>query len=87
MIEGSEQLGFALEPRNAVGILCELFGHYLDRYIPAEDLVFRLKDLPHPSPAELTGDLIMPERLADHEEPSRQPVHCNEKLVKKVRLF
>ena len=36
MIERGEQLGFALEPGNAIGVLGELFRQNLDRHIPAE---------------------------------------------------
>jgi hypothetical protein len=36
-----------------------------------EDLVLRLEHLAHAAPADLTRDLVMPERVADHEVASR----------------
>jgi len=47
-----------------------------------------LKDLTHAAFAELTCDLIMPERLADHQERLQIDSRFNAmKAVKKLGLF
>jgi hypothetical protein len=54
----------------AIGIPRELLGQNLNRNIPAEHLVLHLIHFTHAAFTDLTGDLIMDERFADHEETS-----------------
>ena len=77
MVEGSRDLSFPLKSGNAVGVLCELFRQNLDRHSAAKDLILSLKNLTHAAFANLIGDLIMPERLADHEEALHVDSRCN----------
>jgi hypothetical protein len=50
----------------------ELLRQNLDRHVAAEFLILRLINLAHSHSANLTCDLIMPERLTDHEEHLRR---------------
>jgi hypothetical protein len=70
MIERGKQFGFALEARNAVRIPRELLRQDFDCNIAVEFPIPGLVNLAHASFAELTGNLVMAQRLADHEEVS-----------------
>jgi len=78
VVQGSKQLGFALESGNAVGISGEFFWKNFYCHVAAEDLVLCLEHLAHAAFAKLASDLIMPERLADHEEALQIDSRCNE---------
>jgi len=47
-----------------------LFRQHLDCHVASKLLILCLIDLAHAAFAQLASDLIMPERLADHEESS-----------------
>ena len=68
MINGSKQFSFTLESCDAVCILRKLLGQYLDCHFPPKLLILGLVNFPHAAFAELAGDLIMSQRIPDHEE-------------------
>ena len=68
MVELGEELGFALEPRQALLVRGEFGRQDLDRDLAVEPGVGRAVDLPHPALAQLGGDLVGAEPLADHRE-------------------
>jgi hypothetical protein len=49
----------------------------LDCHVAAEDLVFGLKYLTHPTFAQIACDSIMSERLAEHKEALHIDSRCN----------
>ena len=65
MIQGGQNLGFALEAREALGIGGDGLGQHLDRHLAAELRVLGPIDLPHTAFAQLGGDPEMRQRLAD----------------------
>ena len=66
VIQGSEQLGFALEPGNPICVLGELLGQNLDGNIPAELPVLRLKDFSHSAAAYGGRNFVMCKCFPDH---------------------
>ncbi len=66
MLERGDRARLALEPRQAVGVVCERFGQHLQRHVTAELGVAGAIHLAHAAGADLLEDLVMAERLADH---------------------
>ncbi len=58
MIQRREHLGLAAEPGDAVGILRERRGQYLDRSVAVELRIAGTIDLPHPARADGADDLV-----------------------------
>ena len=61
MVQRGEDLGFALEAGQAVGIGGEGLGQDFQRHVAVELRVAGAVDLPHPACANLGGDLIRAE--------------------------
>ncbi len=61
MIEGGEDLGFALKPRQTFGVGREQRREDLDRDLTLQLGVGRAIDLPHPALADLRGDFVVAE--------------------------
>ena len=61
MLELREQLRFALEPRQTLGIRHECRGQHLDRDVALELRIGRAIDLAHPARAQLSGDFVRAE--------------------------
>ena len=83
VIEGGEDLRFALETGQPLGIRGDRFGQHLDGHLTAELAVLGAIDLPHAAFAELGGDPEMRESLADQGarfyltgRPVRRPCGC-----------
>ena len=68
MIQRGEDLGFALEAGQALGIGGHGFGQHLDRDLSAQLHVFGEVDLTHAAFAELVGDSKVGEGSADHDK-------------------
>ena len=66
VVQGGEQLGFALETSHALGVTGHHLGQHLDRHLPTELAVFGAIDLTHPPLAQLAGDLEMRQFRSDH---------------------
>ncbi len=60
MIQRSQHLRFALEPRQPISIMCKGFGQYFDRYVAAEFGVVRLIHLAHPTRTDRGENFIGP---------------------------
>jgi hypothetical protein len=58
VIQGRERLGFALEPRDAVGVSREVLGQDLQRNVAIELRIARAIDHAHPALAEWRKDFI-----------------------------
>ena len=65
VVELREELRLALESRQALLVLGERRGQDLDRDLALQPRVGRAVDLAHPALAELGGDLVGAEALAD----------------------
>ncbi len=66
MLERGDRARLALEPRQAVGVVCERFGEQLQRHVAPELGVAGAIHLAHATGAERREDLVMAERPADH---------------------
>jgi hypothetical protein len=86
MIERCEQLGFPLETRNAIRVLCEFFRHDFDGYISAKDLILCPIDLPHPTLANFPHNDVMRKTLTDfrHEFPLLKKTYMLLSVVKRI---
>jgi hypothetical protein len=75
MIQRGQDLGFALEAGEALGVGGHGLRQNLDRHLAAELRVFGAIDLPHAAFTKLGGDLEVRERGADHGSvrPARGP--------------
>ena len=71
MIQRRERLRFALEARQAIGIVRERIGQNLDRDLATERRVRRAIDLAHPAFADRRDDFVDAEAGAGSE---RQPL-------------
>ena len=58
MIERGEDLGLALEPRDAFGVACQGIGQRFDRDVPVEPRVARAVDFAHAAGAKRRSDFI-----------------------------
>ena len=58
MIERGQNLGFALEPREPLGIVREQIGQHLQRDVAAELRIPRAKHLAHPACADRADDFV-----------------------------
>ncbi len=58
MVQGGEQPRLALEAREPLGVLAELFGQGLDRDVAVELAVSRAADFPHSAAADRRDDLV-----------------------------
>ena len=67
MVQRGEDLGFALEARQPVGIGRERLGEHLQRHVPVELGVAGLIHLTHAAFADLGGDLVDAEARAGTE--------------------
>ena len=67
MVQRGEGLGFAREPRQAVGIMRERFGQDLDRDVTIQLRVARAEDLPHAAFADRRDDFVDAEARAGSE--------------------
>src|ERR1700730_5350448 len=67
MVQRCEQLSFALEPGDALGVLGEGVGKDLEGDLPLEPGVQGAIDLAHAAGAERRNDLIWPEKAASHQ--------------------
>ena len=65
MVERGQQLGLALESGEALLVSEEDLGQHLDRHVAPEPRVGGAIHLSHPAFAELGGDLVMEQVLAD----------------------
>ena len=61
MVQRREELGFALESRDAFVILRERRGQHLDRDVAIELRISRTEHLAHPARADGGGDLVRSE--------------------------
>jgi hypothetical protein len=80
-------LSFSLESRDPVRFPCELFRQNLDRHFAAKNLILCLKHFAHTALAELTCDLVMPERFANHETILHADNRCNAKSSLEVGVI
>ena len=69
VVERRQQLGFALEPGEPVGVGGEVVGEDLDGDVALQLGVTGAVDLPHTPRAERFQDLVMTEGCTDHERP------------------
>ena len=67
VVEGRENVCFALETREAIRIVGERVGENLQRDIAVELRVGRLPHLSHATLAEERGHVVMPETVTDGE--------------------
>ena len=67
MIQRGEHLRFALEPREAIGIVREGLGQHLDRDVAIQPRIARAIDLAHAARAEQRQDFICAETSAGRE--------------------
>ena len=67
MVQRGEDLRFALEARQPIGVGCERRGEDLDRDLTLQLRVRRAIDLPHSTHAELRGDFVDAEAGAGRE--------------------
>ena len=74
MIERGEDFGFALEPRQPLGITGQSRGQHLDRNGPLQMGIHRAIDFAHTAHPDLTGDLIRAEAGARKEGHSREVI-------------
>ena len=66
MVEGREDLRFALEPREPVRVGCKRLRQNLQRDVTIELGVSRAVDLAHTTGADLGQDLVLTEHFASH---------------------
>ena len=66
MVQRRRGLGLRQEPLPPPRIARHLSRQELDRRLAVEPRVFRQEHFPHPAGAELGGDAIVSDRLADH---------------------
>ena len=64
MIQRGESLGFPLEPREPIGVVCERLGQNLDRNVAIQFGIARAIHLTHPAFTDLGGDLVDAETRA-----------------------
>ena len=69
VVERGQDLGFALEPGQPLGVGGNGFRQQLDCHLPAEPGVLGAIHLTHAAFAELGGDAEVGESLADHGVP------------------
>ncbi len=67
MIERCGRLRLAKETLSVLRVFDQVRAQKLQRHGTSELSVFRLVDNPHPAPAEFGGDLVVGDRLADHD--------------------
>jgi hypothetical protein len=67
MTEGGERLGFAFEPRDALGIQAERHRQPFDRDVAVEPGIARAIHLAQPAFAEFPEDLVRADLWAHHE--------------------
>ena len=77
MIERGEDLGFALEPSESVGVRREGVRQHLQGIVPLEPRVMRSPDLAHPALANQGGDFIGAEAAAGANGHVRQILRCS----------
>jgi hypothetical protein len=66
VVEGREEVGFAPEAPQALGVLHHFGRQHLDRDLATQVGVGRPVHLSHPAGAEGRGDPVVRQRLADH---------------------
>ena len=69
VVQRGEQLGFTLEPSQTSGVGGEVLRQHLDRDFAIKRRVACAVDLAHAACTERGDDLVVAERLADHQEP------------------
>ena len=69
VVEGGDGTSFALEAREAVGIVGHLSRQHLESHVTAELRVIGAIHLPHAARADRRGDVVVGERAADQIEP------------------
>jgi len=67
MIERGQQLRFAREPRDAVGVVAKSLRQDFDRHLAAQTRIMRAIDLPHSSGTEHGDDFVRTELEAGSE--------------------
>ncbi len=65
MVQAGENLGFPLEPRQAIRISRKRLGQDLQRDITVQLRIRRTPHFTHPAFTEFGGDTVMPESCAD----------------------
>ena len=77
MVQGSHRLGFALEALESCLVRCHLGRQDLQCNLSFELGVLGEVDLPHSAFADLLEDLVVSQRLAEHDSPSghSSPLH------------
>ena len=67
MVQRSERLRFPLESGDALGVRGQRLGQHLDGHLAIKGRIRRPIHLPHPTHADLGGDLIRAEASAGSE--------------------
>ena len=65
VVQGPEEVGLALEPREALGVAGDLSGENLDRNVTPEVLVRRAVHLAHAALSQLGSDSVVRERCPE----------------------
>jgi hypothetical protein len=68
MIECRQCLRLALETAPSFGIGTEMTGHEFQRHLAVELIVCGQIDFTHPASAELGGDFVLADGLANHQK-------------------